>query len=262
MRKSVRLPSGGERRSSECQKEMDMFYVIRDIPKDPAELLVKIKDVSVMGKYNANYAKRLVAYAEPGDDVCGGILYGEFANLASNCKSQELAPFTRFVNEYAVKYYGPCARKTLDDFKGEEIGEKLEKLNELFKAGLGLRGESLSESQMYNHVKDLDLSAYTFDVAAMMDAADKLGRSKLHQGSKSVGDLIFDLSIIIRRTRFLPEANVVNIARGLKAIEEEELTERFRLINEYARFSAQMLNKNCYATILKHFGNLVDQTSD
>lgn len=160
-----------------CDDEMNLVYGIHNVPKDPAELLKWLRYESTSSRYIATYAQKLVAYAETTkDDACEGISVQEFVNLVWNCNSEALKPFANFVNHYAFGFYGRCARKTLNDLK--EFGGKFQPLKEFFKAGLGLEGESLNDSQMYRHVEGVDLSEYEFNVAAMINAADELGRPK------------------------------------------------------------------------------------
>lgn len=174
----------------------------------------------------------------------------KFTKFFSQCNGDSrFFAFARFLKYYGHVKFDPCARKIIQDLEhqlgdfGETFKQRLNALNKVFGTGLEVDGGSLSDQDMYNYLKDVDLTTCEFAID--------------HMGAKvNVQKLVSKLRKNLYKIKILVKANIVNIARGIKAIEEKELTDKFRLINEYARLAAQMLNEKCIIDIEEHFAYL------
>lgn len=182
----------------------------------------------------------------------------KFTKFFSMCGGDKrFLAFACFVKHYGPVKFGPCARKIIHDLEhqsgdfGETFKQRLNALNKVFRAGLEIEGESLSDKDMYNYIKEVGFATYKFALDRMIDAGKALSREKSRLND--VQKLISNLHQAFHEIKVLSKANIVSIARDIGAIEERELTDKFRLINEYARLAAYILNEKRAIDIVKHF---------
>lgn len=124
------------------------------------------------------YGQKLVSFADP-NAICVGISWAQFINLSMRCgyKEQKFGRYAKFVQHYGNQHFGLFARKIIQDLDQaptENFERQLKVLNEFFRADLRIEREPLTHAEMYNSVKELDLSTYNFDVDAMIHVGNKL----------------------------------------------------------------------------------------
>lgn len=206
-------------------------------------------------------------------NVCKDVDVGNFYEIFTICHGDtHFQSCTEFLERYAPGKFIPCARKIIRDMERrlenfEQIEITLDSLNRFFRVGLEIAGH-LTDEKMYKYLKEVDLVKVQFDIIFLI----KLCRGSLRLreiGKKawvagSLSDVIGALDYRLYPIRLIPfsKVNIVNVARGIGASGEIELTPRFSLINEYARLAAQMENSKAFAAIKINLQRQISETFD
>lgn len=93
------------------------------------------------------------------------------------------------------------------------------------RAGLKLRDKLLSDNEMYNIVSEMSPAVRKFHAGAMLKALHDQKKLNKKTRSELLAILISDFDQTLSLS--------LSLARGLGLIDEDELTDRFRLIDEY-----------------------------
>lgn len=228
-------------RKPKCGNWEDSLLLDGEYSGNAQEMLKQLLDQKTSGLGRISYsAGRLIRYTWPDCDKNSYIVLEEFINLFTSCNGDEkFKNFANFVQVYAPPKIKRCAFEFVRDlyvrkYDFVDFGEYLSNLKMYFGKAFEMRFDERSDQEMYKRVKEVDLANEKFDVEAIFKGAGKFCESD-QQFYMYKNDVCTNFPIQIAR-----KVNLINVARGLGLINEDELTDRFLLVNEYLRLAVQM----------------------
>lgn len=190
------------------------------------------------------------------EDICDSITLQELVSINSMCGNEErFKRYAEFLARSVPKKLSSCATKSARSFD-EEPDSRLENLvrefNDFFKAALWSKDEQLSHKELYDRVRWMDVAKDQFDIGAMVKVAEEhKEQHKMWRTKKKLTSMLefFNNRCIQYRDRAMPKTKAVTVALEFKAINEQKLTPKFLLVNEYVHLCIEFLTQKSYEMI-------------